>query len=140
MGNCLSTLGDARKVASKLESDISSDISQPTTSLSTEPAPVSGLPLLRRAEGHYLYLESGQKLIDGCGGAGVACIGHGRSDVARAISTQAKNFSYASWAHFENKPSRELSDWLIRSTGGEMNKVYVMSSGTYACVTLEDMS
>ena len=37
--------------------------------------------------------------------------------------------SYASYAHFQTSAVRELSDWLIESTGGEMRKVYLYCSG-----------
>jgi adenosylmethionine-8-amino-7-oxononanoate aminotransferase len=83
-----------------------------------------------QARGNYLFLDNGQKILDACGGAGVACIGHGRQEVARAMASQAAKFSYISWAHFDNQPARDLSRWLIDSTGGRLSKVYIMCSGT----------
>ncbi|KAL1871711.1 hypothetical protein VTK73DRAFT_1932 [Phialemonium thermophilum] len=102
-------------------------------SLPLPPAPPSvtgGRPLLTRGEGHYLFLEDGQRITDGCGGAAVACIGHGRKDVAKAMAKQIDKFTYVSWAHFDNKATRDLADWLIKSTGGEMGKAYIMCSGS----------
>lgn len=31
------------------------------------------------AEGHYLHLSNGQKILDASGGAAVACLGHGET-------------------------------------------------------------
>jgi adenosylmethionine-8-amino-7-oxononanoate aminotransferase len=90
---------------------------------------VDELSLLTRAKGHYWYPLDGKKVLDGCGGAGVACIGHGRQDVIKAAMAQMKAFSYVSYAHFQTAPVRALSDWLIASTRGRMQKVYIMCSG-----------
>ncbi len=47
------------------------------------------------AEGAYLYLEDGSKILDAAGGAIVANIGHGRRRVADAIHEATINCSYA---------------------------------------------
>jgi adenosylmethionine-8-amino-7-oxononanoate aminotransferase len=135
MGHCLSVPSGPREhTISKEENDYSSGVSQPSSpSIPRQPPSASAssaLPFLSKAKGHYLYLDNGKKLLDGCGGAAVACIGHGRRDVAKVIGAQAKKFSYVSWAHFDNKPTRDLSDWLLESTGGKMRKAYIMCSGT----------
>jgi len=90
-----------------------------------------GLSVLIKAKGHYWYPDDGPKILDACGGAGVACVGHGRNEVVKAATAQMKLCSYASYAHFKSSPAQELSDWLIASTGGEMQKVYLMCSGKH---------
>lgn len=40
-------------------------------SLHSDPLHVTG------AQGHYLHLSNGQKILDATGGAAVACLGHG---------------------------------------------------------------
>ncbi|KAL2127919.1 hypothetical protein VTI74DRAFT_9982 [Chaetomium olivicolor] len=90
------------------------------------------LPILKKAKGHYWYPKKGHKILDACGGAGVACIGHGNKDVIKAIHKQMKQYTYASYAHFSTRPVQDLSDWLIKSTGGKMQKVYLMCSGSEA--------
>ena len=45
------------------------------------------------AEGSYITLESGQKLLDAVGGAAVACIGNGHPKVVQAIKDQADKVS-----------------------------------------------
>ena len=47
------------------------------------------------AEGAYLYLEDGSKILDAAGGAIVSNIGHGRRRVADAIHKATINCSYA---------------------------------------------
>ncbi len=47
-----------------------------------------------RAEGAYVYMEDGSKVLDGGGGAIVVNIGHGRKRVADAIHAASVNSSY----------------------------------------------
>ncbi|KAK5664309.1 hypothetical protein OQA88_527 [Cercophora sp. LCS_1] len=89
----------------------------------------NNLSILARAKGHYWYPDDGDKILDACGGAGVACIGHGREDVVRAAAAQMRMAAYTSYAHFRTTAVEALSRWLIESTGGHMGKVYLMCSG-----------
>ena len=126
MGQFISTSKSARRILPhKTEEDITescSDLGHPQTSL-------DGLPVLKKAKGHYWYPSKGPRILDACGGAGVACLGHGRRDIIKAVKKQMEAYTYTSYAHFQTAPVQELSDWLIKSTGGKMQKVYVMCSG-----------
>ena len=116
-----------RLLPQKAEGDItdsSSELGAPQTAL-------GGLPLLRKAKGHYWYPSEGPKILDACGGAGVASIGHGRRDIIKAVTTQMNSYTYTSYAHFKTAPVLELSDWLIKSTNNQMQKVYILSSGAF---------
>jgi 4-aminobutyrate aminotransferase-like enzyme len=125
MGQFISSSKSAHRILThKTEGDIDSN-----SDLGIPPQPSDGLPVLKKAKGHYWYPSEGPRILDACGGAGVACIGHGRRDIAKAITAQMKSCAYASYAHFNTTPVQELSDWLIKSTGGKMQKVYVMCSG-----------
>ncbi|KAK3295849.1 pyridoxal phosphate-dependent transferase [Chaetomium fimeti] len=130
MGQFLSTSSKStsRILPRKTEHDITescSDLGHPQT-------PLDGLPVLKKAKGHYWYPVKGPKILDACGGAGVACLGHGCRDIIKAVTAQMESYTYASYAHFQTTPVQELSDWLIKSTGGQMQKVYVMCSGSEA--------
>ena len=46
-------------------------------------------PVASSAEGIYIYLQDGRKLIDGCGGAAVAALGMGHPKVVKAVQDQA---------------------------------------------------
>ncbi|KAK4146183.1 pyridoxal phosphate-dependent transferase [Dichotomopilus funicola] len=119
-------------VPGRSRSKTGKDVTESCSDLSRPQTPLEGLPVLKKAKGHYWYPSNGPKILDACGGAGVACLGHGRPDIIKAVNTQMKSATYASYAHFQTPPVQELSDWLIKSTGGEMQKVYVMSSGSEA--------
>ena len=47
-----------------------------------------------RAEGAWLYLPDGRRVLDAAGGAIVANIGHGRAEVARAVARALEQASY----------------------------------------------
>ncbi|KAK0673804.1 putative aminotransferase [Cercophora samala] len=134
------TCGIHNDKADTLLSDSSSELSQPfsaekssdNASINTHTTPA--LPLLKKAKGHYYYPVSGPKILDACGGAGVACLGHGKSNksVIKAITKQLNTFQYASYAHFRVNPVLELEKFLCESTDGKMGKMYLMSSGSEA--------
>ncbi|KAK3375416.1 pyridoxal phosphate-dependent transferase [Podospora didyma] len=90
------------------------------------------IPILDKAEGHFWFPKNGNKIIDACGGAGVACLGHGRPDVIASMVDQLKEYQYVSYTHFASKPVQDVSDWLVRSTDGKMQKVFLMCSGSEA--------
>ena len=45
-------------------------------------------PVAKSADGSYVTLENGQRLLDAVGGAAVACIGNGHPKVVQAIKDQ----------------------------------------------------
>ena len=51
------------------------------------------LPIAASAEGIYVTLEDGKKIIDAVGGAAVACIGNGHPVVKQAIKDQVEKVS-----------------------------------------------
>ncbi|KAJ4419457.1 hypothetical protein N0V85_001029 [Neurospora sp. IMI 360204] len=116
------------------ESELSSNDDSPTSKndQKDQDDDDEALPQLAKAKGHYWITTTGAKILDACGGAGVACIGHGRKEVIKAITKQMASCSYASYAHFKLDPVERLSEWLVESTGGMMKKVYLMCSGSEA--------
>ncbi|KAL4795664.1 pyridoxal phosphate-dependent transferase [Aspergillus venezuelensis] len=82
--------------------------------------------------GSYLFLEDGTKFFDSTGGAAVSCLGHGHDGVAQAMIDQLKRVEYCHTAFFGTDVSEELATFLVESTGGKMEKVYVVSSGSEA--------
>ncbi|KAJ4304308.1 hypothetical protein N0V88_001921 [Collariella sp. IMI 366227] len=134
MGQTHSTSRSSRgPLVSKGEEDAALDSGSDVPTLQLPPpAPSDKLALLKNAKGHYWYPQKGHRILDACGGAGVASIGHGNKEVIRAVNKQMKQYTYASYAHFNTKPVQDLSDWLIKSTNNKMQKVYLMSSGSEA--------
>ena len=86
-----------------------------------------------RSQGVYLIDESGFKIIDGSGGAAVSCIGHNQKQVHKAIMDQLEKVEYAYSFYFTTPVAEELAHIITESTGGEMSRVYVVSSGIFHC-------
>ncbi len=85
-----------------------------------------------RAEGAYLYTPDGQAVLDAAGGAIVANVGHGRADVAAAISETAARMSYVipTWLTPERAALVEelKSHWLP----SHLNRIHLASGGSEA--------
>ena len=86
---------------------------------------------ITRADGVYLYKDTGEALIDAAGGAIVANVGHGRERVVNAMAEAARQTSYVvpPWI----TPSREkmleqLEHWLPDT----LTRVHATSGGTEA--------
>lgn len=50
-------------------------------------------PVATSAEGIYITLEQGRRVVDGCGGAAVTCLGNGHPAVQKAIKDQVDRVS-----------------------------------------------
>lgn len=71
------------------------------------------------AEGIYLTLSSGRKIIDACGGAAVCCIGHGNQEVLEAITQQMQTgASYVHSLTYTTSAAEELAELLIHGPQG----------------------
>lgn len=57
------------------------------------------------AKGSYLTTESGQQVLDGCGGAAVVSIGHGDPRIISALTKQMEQVSYLHSGAFANRVS-----------------------------------
>lgn len=111
------------------ESSIGNGMESATPTMPKSLTSSTGLPVVVRSQGHFLELRDGRRVLDACGGAGVTCIGHGNLEVLSAMNAEASNLTYIPWAFFENQSTIDLQDWLIRSTGCKMKKVWLQSSG-----------
>lgn len=68
-------------------------------------------------------------MLDATGGAAVSCLGHGNKRVKDAIMSQLDVVSYVHSATFGTDAAEKLAKALVDSTGGEMSKAYIVSSG-----------
>lgn len=93
-------------------------------------------PVIVRAEGIYVYDESGRRYIDGSGGSSVVTsIGHGVEEVPRAMQEQAKAFSFYPAHAFTNQPFLDLSDLVVSLAPGTLkdnSRVWMTCTGTDA--------
>lgn len=83
-------------------------------------------------EGIRLHLASGKTVIDGSGGAAVACIGHGNKRVAAAMAEQAGRVAYAHTGFFTSEPAEALADILLEDEPGGLTHAFFVSSGSEA--------
>ena len=83
-------------------------------------------------DGIWLHLASGKKIIDGSGGAAVACIGHGERRVADAMAAQAGRMAYAHTGFFTSEPAEALAECLLAHEPGGLTHAFFVSSGSEA--------
>jgi adenosylmethionine-8-amino-7-oxononanoate aminotransferase len=79
-----------------------------------------------------LVLEDGSEVIDGSGGAAVACLGHGNARIAAAIARQAGQMAYAHTGFFSSQPAEDLADAILEGSPGGLSHAYFCSSGSEA--------
>jgi adenosylmethionine-8-amino-7-oxononanoate aminotransferase len=89
-------------------------------------------PRIVRGEGCYLYDAAGRRYLDGCGGAYVANVGHGVSEIADALACQARNLGYVSGTTFTHDAVEELASEIARLSPGDLELVYPLTSGSEA--------
>lgn len=81
------------------------------------------------AQGLYLTLSNGQKILDATGGAAVSCLGHNHPRVKAAIAKQQDTVSYCHSLFFGTQAGEELADELVKGTNGKMARCFIVSSG-----------
>ncbi|TDH61797.1 aspartate aminotransferase family protein [Dankookia rubra] len=89
-------------------------------------------PIAVRGEGIWLYDRDGHAVIDGSGGAAVACLGHGNARVIEAIKAQLDQLSYAHTALFSCESAERLADIMVGHAPGGLTHAYFCSSGSEA--------
>lgn len=86
--------------------------------------------IIAQAEGIYLHDSDGNKLIDGPAGMWCVNIGHGREEMAQAISEQIMRMPYYSPWSLGNVPASELAEKLTELTPGDLNHVFFTTGGS----------
>jgi adenosylmethionine-8-amino-7-oxononanoate aminotransferase len=89
-------------------------------------------PLVIKGEGCWLYDAEGRNYLDACGGAFVACLGHGVSEVVDAMSEQVRRVGYVSGMAFTNEAAETLAEELAGLALGDLQHFYFLSSGSDA--------
>jgi hypothetical protein len=80
-----------------------------------------------------LYTDDGFEVLDACsGGAMVACLGHGATEIVEAARAQAERISYVYNHHFTNEPQERLAQRMIEVAAPEMARVRFVSGGSEA--------
>jgi hypothetical protein len=89
-------------------------------------------PLIVSGAGCWLVDDQGRRYLDGCGGAYVACLGHGVPEVVDRVAEQMRSVAYVSGLSFTNRPVEELADLMAGLAMGDLSHFYFLSSGSDA--------
>lgn len=89
------------------------------------------VPYVQSAEGMYIHLDNGQRILDATCGAAVSAIGHDVDRVKQAIISQLDQVEYSHPGFFPNAPAMQLADMLVESTGGKMSRACILGSGNF---------
>ncbi|CZS94337.1 related to ornithine aminotransferase [Rhynchosporium agropyri] len=88
------------------------------------------------ATGIYLHLSDGRKILDGCGGAVVACIGHGNQEITAAVVSQMQKISYVHTQTYTTSAAEDLATFLLNDPSSTfshgLQKAYFVGSGSEA--------
>ena len=92
-----------------------------------------GSQVIDGASGMHVTDTDGRKLLDGIAGLWCVNIGHGRQEMAEAISAQVMQMQYYNpFGHSTNVPAAELGFWLAQNAPGNLNHVYYTCGGSTA--------
>ncbi|PWS38483.1 aspartate aminotransferase family protein [Falsiroseomonas bella] len=87
-------------------------------------------PLALSGEGIFIRDSNGKTIIDGSGGAAVACLGHGHPRVLAAMRAQEEKLCYAHTALYSCEPAEQLADLVLQDEPGGLTHLYLCSSGS----------
>jgi adenosylmethionine-8-amino-7-oxononanoate aminotransferase len=95
-------------------------------------------PIASRGEGCWIIDRSGRRFLDASGQAAVVSIGHGVSEIGRAMAEQSSQIAFAHTSQFHTAPAEKLAERLLSMappnfrSGG---RVYFTSGGSEATET-----
>ncbi|KAL2865960.1 pyridoxal phosphate-dependent transferase [Aspergillus lucknowensis] len=82
--------------------------------------------------GVYVQTKDGKKVLDGCSGATVSCLGHGHPKIIQAIVDQVQNMAYAHTSLYTSDPAEKLAALLTEQSDDAFSKVMFLCSGSEA--------
>lgn len=89
--------------------------------------------VIDHGEGVWVWTQKGKKLMDAFAGLAVVNVGHGRREIAEAISEQTVRLAYyPTTRQFSNRPAAELAAKLAALTPGDLKYTMFAVSGAEA--------
>lgn len=88
--------------------------------------------MVKKAEGVYLYLEDGRKIIDAISSWWVNLHGHSHPYIAQRIATQAANLEHVIFAGFTHQPAIQLAENLLSVLPNNQSKIFYSDNGSTA--------
>src|SRR5258707_3423280 len=104
------------------------NIWHPFTPLEGAPEPL----FVESAQGVYLNLKDGRKIIDAVSSWWVNIHGHSNSIIAQAIGEQAKKLGHVMFAGFTHEPAIRLSENLLSILPKNQSKIFFSDDGSTA--------
>jgi adenosylmethionine-8-amino-7-oxononanoate aminotransferase len=95
-------------------------------------------PVASRGEGCWIITEDGERFLDAAGQAAVVSIGHGVTEIGRAMAEQSSQIAFAHTSQFHNAPAEKLAARLLAmapSNFRDGGRVYFTSGGSEATET-----
>ena len=93
----------------------------------------TGSQIIEKAKGMHVTDDKGRTLLDGIAGLWCVNIGHGRPEMAEAISRQVLEMQYYNpFGASSNVPAAELGERLADLAPGSLNHVYYSCGGSTA--------
>ena len=89
-------------------------------------------PMLDRAEGVYMWDQSGKRYLDGSSGAMVSNIGHSNPNVLDAMRQQMEKSTFGYRLHFETEASEGLAEKLAQISPPGLERCFFVSGGSEA--------
>jgi adenosylmethionine-8-amino-7-oxononanoate aminotransferase len=105
-----------------------SPIWHPYTQAKTAPPPLK----VRSAQGIWLELEDGQRLIDCISSWWVNTHGHAHPKIAQAIFEQAKQLEQVIFAGFTHEPAEQFASQLVQKLPAGLSRVFFSDNGSTA--------
>jgi putrescine aminotransferase len=86
--------------------------------------------VMERGEGVWVWDDAGRRYLDGSAGLWYSNVGHGRSEIARAVSAQmAKLETHHVFNDYATRPALELAERLAGLAPTPGSKVFLLSGG-----------
>jgi adenosylmethionine-8-amino-7-oxononanoate aminotransferase len=94
-----------------------------------------GLRVIASGSGSTLTDVQGRTYLDGLAGLFVVDVGHGRTEIGRAMADQAATIAYTAASNSTNPATVQLAEKVSSLTPGDLNRCFFVSGGSEAVET-----